>query len=148
MKQALPMPGYLLGIWVLGPGFFAAAVAPPRAAPHHPAVQSRAATHWEPSRCGLGIDQHPQVPALSTVARQTLLRGIVVSAGGQPCAGASVYATQTPRQVVVTDASGAFALPTQPGTAVSLRIEYFGVGSSHLEVVLPTNEVLHITLGQ
>lgn len=76
------------------------------------------------------------------------LQGIVRNADGQPCPGASVYPAGAPRQLVVTDANGAFSLPVPAGGPVSLRVEYFGVGSSRVEVAAPSADVLHITLGQ
>jgi len=76
------------------------------------------------------------------------LKGIVLNPDGRPCAGASVYAARAPRQLVVTDAQGAFALPVPAGSALSLRVEYFGEGSSRVEVPVPGAELLHITLGQ
>lgn len=76
------------------------------------------------------------------------LRGIVVRPTGRPCAGASVYAAPNPRQLVVTDAQGAFTLTVPASAAAVLRVEYFGEGSSRVEVHLPASELLHITLGQ
>lgn len=77
-----------------------------------------------------------------------MVRGTVVRPTGQPCAGASVYAARAPRQLVVTDAQGAFTLPVAAGTAVLLRVEYFGEGSSLVEVPLPIADSLRITLGE
>lgn len=76
------------------------------------------------------------------------VRGIVLTPEGRPCAGASVYPAGAPRQLVVTDAQGAFALPVPAGTAVSLRVEYFGEGSSRVEVPAPGTSIVHVTLGQ
>ncbi|WP_223654454.1 carboxypeptidase-like regulatory domain-containing protein [Hymenobacter psoromatis] len=75
------------------------------------------------------------------------LRGIVLRSDGQPYAGASVYLAGAPRQLVVTDAKGAFALPVPAGTALSLRVEYFDEGSSHVELPAPSREPLRIILG-
>lgn len=85
-------------------------------------------------------------PALAS--QWVTLRGVVVRPTGRPCAGASVYATPTPRQLTVTDAQGAFTLPVLAGETVLLRVEYFGEGSSRVEVRLPASDGLRITLGQ
>ncbi|GAB3638188.1 hypothetical protein GCM10027422_37780 [Hymenobacter arcticus] len=91
----------------------------------------------------------PEQLAAAPAAPQVLkLKGIVLNADGQPCPGASVYPAGAPRQLVVTDANGAFALPVPMGGPVSLRVEYFGVGSSRVEVAAPSTDVLRITLGQ
>lgn len=91
----------------------------------------------------------PEQLAAAPAALQVLkLQGIVLNADGRPCPGASVYPAGAPRQLVVTDANGAFALPVPAGGPVSLRVEYFGVGSSRVEVATPSADVLHITLGQ
>ncbi|WP_198173031.1 carboxypeptidase-like regulatory domain-containing protein [Hymenobacter ginkgonis] len=84
----------------------------------------------------------------ATASQTVTLRGIVSMPTGQPQPGASVYVAGAARQLVVTDAQGAFALPVPAGAAVSLRIEYFGEGISRMEVPTPTAKVLHITLGQ
>ncbi|RZL14436.1 MAG: hypothetical protein EOO62_05465 [Hymenobacter sp.] len=89
-----------------------------------------------------------QLAAVPTAPQVMKLKGIVLNTDGQPCPGASVYPAGAPRQLVVTDANGAFALPVPVGEAVSLRVEYFGVGSSRVEVATPSAEVLHITLGK
>lgn len=91
----------------------------------------------------------PKQPAAATVSPQVVsIQEITLNAAGQPCPGASVYPAGAPRQLVVTDANGAFALPVPVGGAVSLRVEYFGVGSSRVEVATPSADVLHITLGK
>lgn len=76
------------------------------------------------------------------------LKGIVLNADGRPCAGASVYPAGAIRQLVVTDAQGTFTLPVPAGTAVTLQIEYFGVGNSRVTVEHPSAEPLHVTLGK
>lgn len=76
------------------------------------------------------------------------LRGLVLNSDGRPCAGASVFPAGAPRQLVVTDAQGAFVLPVRAGTAVSLQVEYFGVGSSRVVVDKPLTEILRVTLGR
>ncbi|QKG51802.1 carboxypeptidase-like regulatory domain-containing protein [Hymenobacter sp. BRD67] len=89
-------------------------------------------------------------PVAEALAPQTVqLKGIVLKADGQPCAGASVYPAGAPRQLVVTDAKGTFTLPVPASMPVSLRVEYFGEGSSRVEVpAKAATEPLHITLGQ
>ena len=84
-------------------------------------------------------------PAASATVQ---LKGIVLAPDGRPCAGASVYPAGAPRQLVVTDAQGVFILPVPAGAAVALRVEYFGEGSSRVEVPAPGAEPLRITLGQ
>jgi len=91
----------------------------------------------------------PAAPAALPAAPQTVqVKGIVLNPDGRPCAGASVYPAGAPRQLVVTNAQGAFTLPVPAGAAVSLRVEYFGEGTSRVEVPVPGPEPLHITLGQ
>ena len=88
------------------------------------------------------------LPVAAAAPQTVQLKGIVLAPNGQPCAGASVYPARFPRQVVVTDAQGAFALPVPAGEPVSVRIEYFGEGSSRVEVPAPGTELLRITLGK
>jgi len=76
------------------------------------------------------------------------LKGPVLNPDGRPGAGASVFPAGAPRQLVVTDAKGAFVLPVPAGTALSLQVEYFGVGSSRVAVDKPSAEPLRITLGK
>ena len=87
----------------------------------------------------------PTSPATPQVVQ---LKGIVLAPDGRPCAGASVYPAGAPRQLVVTDAQGAFALPVPAGAAVSLRVEYFGEGSSRVEVPTPGSGLVRVVLGQ
>lgn len=76
------------------------------------------------------------------------LKGLVLNPDGRPRAGASVFPAGAPRQLVVTDAKGTFVLPVPAGTALSLQVEYFGVGSSRVTVEKPSAEPLRITLGK
>lgn len=103
------------------------------------------------SKKAASVAAAPTAPAASpapAVAPQTVqLKGIVLMPDGRPCAGASVYPAGAPRQLTVTNAQGAFTLPVPAGKAVSLRVEYFGEGSSRVEVPTPSSELLHITLG-
>jgi hypothetical protein len=88
-------------------------------------------------------------PAILPLAPQAKhLVGVVLKSDGQPLPGASIYQAGAPRQLVVTDAQGRFDLPVAMDSAVVLRVEYFGEGSSRVEV--PANQVapLKITLGQ
>lgn len=87
-------------------------------------------------------------PAAPAQPQFVTLRGVVIRPTGRPCPGASVYEARAPRQVVVTDAQGAFTLPVLAGAAALLRVEYFGEGSSRVEIPVPTIDLLHITLGQ
>lgn len=89
--------------------------------------------------------EQPSAPAAPKTVQ---LKGIVLAPDGRPCAGASVYPAGAARQLVVTDAQGAFTLPVPAGAAVSLRVEYFGEGSSRVEVPAPGTEPLRITLGK
>lgn len=84
----------------------------------------------------------------ATPAQMVQLRGMVLTPDGRPCAGASVYPAGQPRQLVVTDAQGNFTLPVPAGTALSLQVEYFGLGSSRVAIDTPSAEPLHITLGK
>lgn len=88
------------------------------------------------------------LPATPAAVETVEVRGLVFNTDGRPCAGASVYPAGSPRQLVVTDAQGAFVLPVPAGAAVSLRVEYFGEGSSRVEVPTPSIEPVRITLGQ
>jgi hypothetical protein len=91
----------------------------------------------------------PSEAIAGPTAPQTIqVTGVVLAPDGRPCAGASVYPAGAPRQLVVTDAQGAFTLPVQAGTALSLRVEYFGEGSSRVEVPTPSSAPLRITLGK
>jgi len=76
------------------------------------------------------------------------LKGLVLNPDGRPCAGASVFPAGAPRQLVVTDARDAFVLPVPAGMALSLQVEYFGMGSSRVAVDKPSAEPLRITLGK
>jgi len=88
------------------------------------------------------------VPAAPATPQTVQIKGIVLAPDGRPCAGASVYPAGVPRQLVVTDAQGAFTLPVPAGGAASLRVEYFGEGSSRVEVPTPGTELVRVTLGK
>jgi len=74
------------------------------------------------------------------------LTGVVVLANGQPCPGASVYITGAARQLVVTDARGAFALPVPVGNSLAINAEYFGVGSTRVALDKPSTEPMRIII--
>ena len=81
------------------------------------------------------------------VAPQTVtLTGVVVLANGQPCPGASVYMSGAARQLVVTDARGAFTLPVPAGNSLAINAEYFGVGSTRVALDKPSTEPMRITI--
>lgn len=74
------------------------------------------------------------------------LTGVVVLANGQPCPGASVYMTGAARQLVVTDARGAFALSVPAGNSLAINAEYFGVGSTRVALDKPSPEPMRIII--
>jgi hypothetical protein len=86
--------------------------------------------------------------SLTSAAHTLLVKGTVLLRTGQPCAGASVYVVGAPRQLVITNAQGAFELPVPAGAAVTVSIDYFGEGTSRVKVSLPLAKPLQITLGQ
>lgn len=88
------------------------------------------------------------LPAAPAAPQTVQLTGIMLAPDGRPCTGASVYPAGAPRQLVVTDAKGAFALPVPAGAPVSIRVEYFGEGRSRVEVPAPGTGPLRIMLGQ
>ena len=90
------------------------------------------------------------IPSDTAVAARHVvqLRGVVLTPDGRPCAGASVYPAGQARQLVVTDAQGGFVLPVPAGAALSLQVEYFGVGSSRVAVAAPSAAPLRVILGK
>lgn len=108
---------------------------PGRAAQRPVAVASRPA----PAAASADLPTAPQTVTLS---------GVVLRADGTPCAGAAVFVAGAPKQLVVTDAKGAFALPVPAGAALSLQADLFGEGSSRLAVPAPSAEPLRLVLGQ
>ena len=127
-----------------------------------PAVARPTSPHEDPTpptaataaKTGQTARPAQSIPALAvtsdtSAALQTVrLRGVVLTPDGRPCAGASVYPAGMVRQLVVTDAKGAFVLPVPAGTALALQVEYFGVGSSRVAIETPSAEPLRITLGK
>lgn len=156
----LGMPAILLAIpAATGPATqqppaTSAATKPRQAAPAAKIARPQLGETRRGQSAGLASAALPQserlaaLPPAPSLPQLVMLRGTVVRATGQPCAGASVYPAQAPRQLVVTDAQGAFALPVPVGAAVSLRVDYFGEGNSRVEIPLPTADLLHIILGQ
>jgi len=59
-----------------------------------------------------------------------------------------VFPAFSPRQMVITDANGAFALRVPAGQPVSLKVDLVSEGSSYVRLPAPTTEPLRITLGQ
>ena len=107
-----------------------------------------AAKHAGPSPLPAGKHPGSQTTTLAAAPQTVQLSGTVLGPDGRPYAGVSVYPAGAPRQLVVTDANGAFKLAVPAGIPTSLRVEYFGVGSSRVEVPLPSTTPLQVTLGQ
>jgi len=101
-----------------------------------------------PAATAVAVATPAALAALPAAPQTVQVKGIVLNPDGRPCAGASVYPAGAPRQLVVTNAQGAFTLPVPAGAAVSLRVEYFGEGTSRVDVPAPGAEPLRITLGQ
>lgn len=125
----------------------------------HPLAKRTTATKLRPTPAPFAAVAQPvAIPATALAATglptsieepQTVqLKGIVLYTDGRPCAGASVYPAGAPRQLVITDAQGAFSLAVPAGAPVAVRAEYFGEGSSRVEVSAPGTEVLRIKLGR
>lgn len=127
---------------------------PPVRRPAAPATRPKALTPASapqtaaPVAVASTVASASEQPAAPAAPQTVQLTGIVLAPDGRPCAGASVYPSGAPRQLVVTDAKGAFALPVPAGAPVSVRVEYFGEGSSRVEVPTPGTGPLRITLGQ
>jgi hypothetical protein len=87
--------------------------------------------------------QPEAAPSLITVV------GTILGTDGQPRPGVSVFPTSNPRLLAITDAKGAFRLQL-PATAgvIHLQADYFGVGSSRLDVDGQHPQPVHIVLGQ
>jgi len=88
----------------------------------------------------------PQPEAAPTVIDVV---GTILGADGQPRPGVSVFPTANPRLLAVTDAKGTFKLqlPAAAGT-IRLQADYFGVGSSRIDVDGQHPQPVHIVLGQ
>jgi hypothetical protein len=97
----------------------------------------------------------PALPAPAASAepeaapRLIVVTGTILGANGQPRPGVSVFPTSTPRLIAVTDAKGAFSLqlPAVAGT-IHLQADYFGVGSSRIQVDGQHPQPVTIVLGQ
>ena len=136
------------------------------AASTHPATQAR---HPAPLHAVAAPPRKPTsprpvaVPAAAPVAaaivaaapqpaeapRQLSLSGTVVGTDGHPLAGVSVFPTFNPRLIAVTDDKGFFSLqlPTPDGP-FHLQTDYFGLGSSRVEVDAQHPQPINIVLGQ
>jgi hypothetical protein len=92
------------------------------------------------------IEAAPQPP---TDPRTVSISGTVRGADGQPRPGVSVFPSNNPRLLAVTDAKGAFSLQL-PATAGTFRLQadYFGLGNSRFEVDGEHPQPVNIVLGQ
>jgi hypothetical protein len=124
------------------------AVAAPATDNRPAAAKNTAAPTTQPSKPAALPVAAVAVPTTPEAPQTVQIKGIVLHPDGRPCAGASVYPAGSPRQLVVTNAQGAFTLPVPAGGAASLRVEYFGEGSSRVEVPAPGTELVRITLGK
>jgi hypothetical protein len=141
----LAMPLLLAGQAVAAP----TTDAPPATKNTRPAAAKSTAAPATQVRKPAALPIAAVAASAAPAAPQTVqIKGIVLASDGRPCAGASVYPAGAPRQLVVTDAQGAFTLPVPAGEAASLRIEYFGEGSSRVEVPAPGTALVRITLGK
>lgn len=121
---------------------------PPVAKATRPAAAKSPSVPVSQARTPAALPVVAAMPANPATPQVIQIKGIVLAADGRPRAGASVYPAGAPRQLVVTDAQGAFTLPVPAGGAASLRVEYFGEGSSRVEVPAPGTTLVRITLGQ
>lgn len=88
-------------------------------------------------------------PQLAAAPRQLSVSGTVVGTDGRPLAGVSVFPTFNPRLLAVTDAKGVFSLQLPaPAGPFHLQTDYFGVGSSRVEVDAQHLHPITIVLGQ
>jgi hypothetical protein len=69
-------------------------------------------------------------------------------ADGQPCPGAAVFMSTAPRQLVVANARGEFSLPVPAAGPVTIKADYFGVGSTRLALSQPNGQPLRLMLGR
>ena len=154
----LPTFRSIVGLLAL-PLLVSTAAAAPTTDTHPLAKRTTTATKLKPTPAPVAAVAQPvAIPATALAATglptsieepQTVqLKGIVLYTDGRPCAGASVYPAGAPRQLVITDAQGAFSLAVPAGAPVAVRAEYFGEGSSRVEVSAPGTEVLRIKLGR
>lgn len=155
---AFPAFRFIAAVLLALPLLISTATAAP-AADTHPLAKRQTVTKPKPTSAPVTTAAQPVAtpvatlattgqPAVSKEPQTVQLKGIVLNADGRPCAGASVYPAGAPRQLVVTDAQGAFSLPVPAGAPLAVRVEYFGEGSSRVEVASPGTEVLRIKLGR
>lgn len=117
-----------------------------------PARRAPAATRPAPTAPALlAAAAAPVATAPQPEAAPTLINvvGTILGADGQPRPGVSVFPTANPRLLAITDAKGAFRLqlPATAGT-IRLQADYFGVGSSRIEVDGQQPQPVHLVLGQ
>lgn len=116
-----------------------------------PAPRSVAASRQQtaPARgSSLALASARTAEPTSTEAPETVvLTGVVLRANGQPLPGAGVYLAGAAKQVVVTDEHGAFSLPIPNGRPVAVQAEYFGLGSTRVNLSAPLAQPLRITIG-
>lgn len=88
-------------------------------------------------------------PKPEAAPRTVSVSGTIVGTDGQPRPGVSVFPTTNPRLIAVTDATGTFHLqvPAAEGF-LRLQADYFGVGSSRVEVDGQHPQPVRIVLGQ
>jgi len=117
-----------------------------------PARRAPAATHSAaPGPALLAVAPAPVAAAPQPEAAPSLITvvGTILGTDGQPRPGVSVFPTTNPRLLAITDAKGNFKLqlPVTAGT-IRLQADYFGVGSSRIDVDGQHPQPVHIVLGQ
>ena len=100
-----------------------------------PAAVHPASTATAPALLAVAAAPVAPAPQPEAAPSQIDVVGTILGADGQPRPGASVFPTSNPRLLAVTDAKGAFRLqlPATAGT-IHLQADYFGVGSSRINV--------------
>lgn len=88
-------------------------------------------------------------PQPEAAPRTVSVTGTILGADGQPRPGVSVFPTFNPRLIAITDAKGTFSLPlpATPGI-VHLQADYFGVGSSRVDIDGQHPQPINLVLGQ
>jgi len=117
-----------------------------------PARRAPAATHSAaPGPALLAVAPAPVAATPQPEAAPSLITvvGTILGTDGQPRPGVSVFPTTNPRLLAITDAKGNFKLqlPVTAGT-IRLQADYFGVGSSRIDVDGQHPQPVHIVLGQ
>lgn len=120
-----------------------------RPAPGRPAPAATRAV--APAPALLAVAPAPVAAAPRPEAAPSLITvvGTILGTDGQPRPGVSVFPTANPRLLAITDAKGTFKLqlPATAGT-IRLQADYFGVGSSRIDVDGQHPQPVHIVLGQ